>query len=105
MVRYVTQPFIFLSVQHNSNAPSGAVHRGQEGNQIDGRIARASYGVTNYVTWDSAEHSPEEAHWNSLEENWIVSDRMSWFIKKVRDPLELPMIQPTYGNFALKLTC
>ncbi|KAJ5339952.1 hypothetical protein N7452_006680 [Penicillium brevicompactum] len=73
----------------------GAVHRGQEGNQIDGRIARASYGVKFELSWDSAKHSPGEAHWDSLEEEWRVSDQMSWFIKKQQSlsesiPIKLP---------------
>ncbi|KAJ5325283.1 uncharacterized protein N7506_008385 [Penicillium brevicompactum] len=68
----------------------GAVHRGQEGNQVDGRIARASYGVKHEVTWDPLRYSKEEAHWSTLTEAWLVSNRMSWFINK-QQPLSESM--------------
>ncbi|KAJ5342784.1 hypothetical protein N7541_011908 [Penicillium brevicompactum] len=75
----------------------GAVHRGQEGNQIDGRIARASYGVKHNSTWDSAQHSGKDAFWCSLQEEWKVSDRMSWFIKKQQSLSEsIPIKVPFY---------
>lgn len=66
------------------NKPSGAVIRGQKGNQVESRIARRSYGFNVKVTFDPKKHRADETlHWCSYEEEWKLHDRMTWYILKV----------------------
>ncbi|KAJ5186887.1 hypothetical protein N7449_009881 [Penicillium cf. viridicatum] len=61
----------------------GAVIRGQEGNQVESRIARCSYGVSMRVPFDSTTHRADEnLMWCPYEEEWQVDNRMRWYILK-----------------------
>ena len=66
------------------NILRGAVIRGQEGNQVESRIARCSYGVDMRVHFDSKRHRADEnLVWCPYEEKWMVHNRMQWYILKV----------------------
>lgn len=70
-----------------SNRPSGAVIRGQEGNQVESRVSRCSYGVKIRVKFDSSKHRADEnLQWCPYEEQWYVHNRMQWYILKVSNP-------------------
>ncbi|CAG8890324.1 unnamed protein product [Penicillium egyptiacum] len=57
----------------------GAVIRGQEGNQVESRIARCSYGIMIRVTFDPKKHrANEDLKWCPYEEQWKLSGRMTW---------------------------
>ncbi|KAJ5977810.1 hypothetical protein N7501_001152 [Penicillium viridicatum] len=61
----------------------GAVIRGQEGNQVESRIARCSYGVSMRVPFNSKKHRADEnLVWCPYEEVWMVDNRMQWYILK-----------------------
>ncbi|KAL4747143.1 hypothetical protein BDW72DRAFT_209839 [Aspergillus terricola var. indicus] len=63
----------------------GAVHRGLEGNKVESRIARRHYGVNCCTPFWPCLHKDDDPHkkWNALEEIYIVSRQMVWYIKKV----------------------
>lgn len=58
----------------------GAVVRGQEGNQVDSRVARRNYGI---VYNSRCTESSSGAFWCPYEETWFQEDCMSWYITKV----------------------
>ncbi|KGO76318.1 Heat shock protein 70 family [Penicillium italicum] len=61
----------------------GAVIRGQEGNQIESRIARCSYGVHTSIKFDPEMHRADEyLRWCPYEEEWKLDNRMTWHILK-----------------------
>ncbi|CAI7572395.1 unnamed protein product [Penicillium palitans] len=63
---------------------SGAVIRGQEGNQVESRIARCNYGIHMKVPFDSKVHRADEnLVWCDYEEKWGVHNVMRWYIRKV----------------------
>lgn len=59
---------------------SGAVLRGQEGNQVDNRVARCNYGVEYRSRCEK--YSPD-AVWCPYEEIWSQRHCMEWYITKV----------------------
>ncbi|KAJ5877628.1 hypothetical protein N7455_001093 [Penicillium solitum] len=66
----------------------GAVIRGQEGNQVESRIARCNYGIDMRVTFDSKVHRADKRAdknliWCDYEEKWYVHKVMRWYIRKV----------------------
>ncbi|KAJ5207500.1 Heat shock protein 70 family [Penicillium cf. griseofulvum] len=66
----------------------GAVIRGQEGNQVDSRISRGSYGTEMQVEFDPKKHRADEnLTWCPYEERWNIRKRMKWYILK-NDHLE-----------------
>lgn len=65
---------------HSADETSGAVLRGQEGNQVDNRVARCSYGV-EYRS--RCVESSSNAEWCPYEERWFRAKRMQWYITKV----------------------
>ncbi|KAJ5143425.1 uncharacterized protein N7515_002212 [Penicillium bovifimosum] len=61
----------------------GAVIRGQEGNQVDSRIARCSYGIKTRIPYDCNKHTNNgTVAWCPFEEKWKRDGRMDWFIRK-----------------------
>ncbi|OQE42395.1 hypothetical protein PENCOP_c004G08335 [Penicillium coprophilum] len=73
-----------LKICYVPKRPRGAVIRGQEGNQVDSRIARYSYGVSMTVAFDPAIHRVDHnLKWCEYEEKWKLHDRMEWYIHKV----------------------
>ncbi|CAI7603384.1 unnamed protein product [Penicillium crustosum] len=72
-----------IQVMQPPNALRGAVIRGQEGNQVESRIARCSYGVDISVRFDTKVHRADEnLRWCPYEEEWRVDNRMTWYIRK-----------------------
>lgn len=68
-----------------ANDGSGAVYRGLEGNQVDNRKARCHYGIKCREHYNSKVHgSGQKTVWCEREQVWMVHDKMSWFINKVR---------------------
>ena len=67
-----------------ANRLSGAVIRGQEGNQVESRIARCNYGIHMKVPFDSKVHRADQnLVWCPYEEEWGVHNVMRWYIRKV----------------------
>jgi hypothetical protein len=66
------------------NRLRGAVIRGQEGNQVESRIARCNYGIELRIPFDSKKHrADEDLEWCPYEEKWKLNRRMRWYILKV----------------------
>ncbi|CAI7612588.1 unnamed protein product [Penicillium bialowiezense] len=57
----------------------GAVLRGQEGNQVDSRVARCNYGTTSCRRCTEASSG---AFWCPYEEKWFQEHCMRWYITK-----------------------
>ncbi|KAK4861131.1 hypothetical protein LT330_004047 [Penicillium expansum] len=77
--------------------PSGAVIRGQEGNQVESRVSRCSYGVKIRVKFDSSKHRADEnLQWCPYEEQWYVHNRMQWYILKGNSVAENEPIMMTF---------
>ncbi|KAJ5045253.1 hypothetical protein NUH16_002065 [Penicillium rubens] len=77
-----------IQIMHPPNAWSavvrGAVIRGQEGNQVESRIARCNYGIELRIPFDSKKHrADEDLEWCPYEEKWKLNRRMRWYILKV----------------------
>ncbi|KAI2741395.1 hypothetical protein DTO013E5_4559 [Penicillium roqueforti] len=61
----------------------GAVIRGQEGNQVETRIARCSYGISMKIKFNPEIHRADEnLMWCPYEEVSQVHKRMRWYILK-----------------------
>ncbi|CAG7943854.1 unnamed protein product [Penicillium salamii] len=56
---------------------------GQEGNQVDHRMARCNYGV-HYSKKVGDENPNGKHYWCPYEEAWFCDDLMKWYITKVR---------------------
>ncbi|KAJ5258405.1 hypothetical protein N7524_009961 [Penicillium chrysogenum] len=75
-----------IQIMHPPNA--GAVIRGQEGNQVESRIARCNYGIKLRIPFDSKKHrADEDLEWCPYEEEWKLNRRMEWYILKSYDCL------------------
>ncbi|KAJ5964982.1 uncharacterized protein N7479_004858 [Penicillium vulpinum] len=75
----------------------GAVIRGQEGNQVDSRIARNNYGITMRVPYDSTQHRADKnLHWCNYEEKWYMHKRMKWYILKGKPIAESEPIRMSF---------
>ncbi|KAJ5742565.1 actin-like ATPase domain-containing protein [Penicillium nucicola] len=62
---------------------SGAVLRGLEGNRVETRISRRWYGVSAYTMFDESHHAKRDKRWSEFEDDWVVDNKMTWYIKKV----------------------
>lgn len=51
--------------------------------QVTSTIARASYGVTYYTTFDSSKHLDHDKSWHKKECKWVANNQMKWFVKVV----------------------
>ncbi|KAJ6050332.1 hypothetical protein N7499_010276 [Penicillium canescens] len=61
----------------------GAVYRGREGNQVEGRISRCNYGTEIRVLFDPKIHGAEfTPRLCGIEEEWYMHGQMRWYIKK-----------------------
>ncbi|KAJ5542738.1 hypothetical protein N7461_008741 [Penicillium sp. DV-2018c] len=80
----------------------GAVIRGQEGNQVESRIARSSYGIKHWVMYDPNQHTYDEetVKWCPLAEKWHKHEKMSWHIRKGESIAET---KPIKMNFFYEL--
>ncbi|KAJ5365517.1 hypothetical protein N7517_008403 [Penicillium concentricum] len=75
----------------------GAVIRGQEGNQVERRIARCSYGINVSVKFDPKKHPADQnLEWCPYEEQWKARNRMTWYIRKGESLTESEPIRMTF---------
>ncbi|KAK4110219.1 actin-like ATPase domain-containing protein [Canariomyces notabilis] len=49
--------------------------------KVESRIARASYGLVQWVSWNPAVHNPVDKVWDEDEQAWKAKDQMGWLIK------------------------
>ncbi|CAG8191229.1 unnamed protein product [Penicillium olsonii] len=87
LFRCLKSTFDGIEVMQPKNAWSavvrGAVQRGQEGNQVDNRIARCSYGVEMIVEATLADRQKGvNIGWCPLDEYYYRSGVMQWYITK-----------------------
>ncbi|CAG8300912.1 unnamed protein product [Penicillium salamii] len=67
----------------SANGNSGAVHCGQEENQVDHRMARCNYGVKHSRKVGDNKNNTNIS-WCPYEEAWYHDGLMKWYITKVR---------------------
>ncbi|RAL05412.1 Hsp70 family protein [Aspergillus ibericus CBS 121593] len=77
---------------------SGAVYRGLDGNQVESRIARRSYGIKYNTHYIEGKHSPETMTWDNHLERYAATGQMEWYIKKFskiseNDPIRVPFFR------------
>ncbi|PKY05178.1 actin-like ATPase domain-containing protein [Aspergillus campestris IBT 28561] len=60
----------------------GAVSHGIGSNPVSERIARRHYGIRVSIHYDPSRHHESTRYWDSLREEWMVTDAMAWYIKK-----------------------
>ncbi|CAG8290055.1 unnamed protein product [Penicillium salamii] len=82
VVRYGLHIIYFNRPSANGN--SGAVNCGQEGNQVDNRMARCNYGINHSHTLGCHKPKTGPSRWCPYEETWKRDDYMNWYITKVR---------------------
>ncbi|CAG7988223.1 unnamed protein product [Penicillium salamii] len=82
VVRYDLHIIYFNMPSANGN--SGAVNCGQEGNQVDNRMARCNYGIKYSQTVGCHKPKTGPSSWCAYEETWKRDDCMKWYITKVR---------------------
>lgn len=72
----------------NDHSLSGAVFRGFAGNNVQVRKARCHYGTHHSDRYNHKIHSPKDPkiYWCKYREEWMISDRMTWYIHIVRRP-------------------
>ncbi|KZN90257.1 Heat shock 70 kDa protein [Penicillium chrysogenum] len=90
-----------IQIMHPPNAWSavvrGAVIRGQEGNQVESRIARCNYGIELRIPFDSKKHrADEDLEWCPYEEKWKLNRRMRWYILKGKSVSESEPIRMSF---------
>lgn len=67
---------------------SGAIVQGllggaKENSPRKPRIAERHYGIMHQTTFDPKIHREEDKFWNYLEEEYVASNQMKWYIRKV----------------------
>ncbi|KAI5787710.1 hypothetical protein DFH27DRAFT_486901 [Peziza echinospora] len=63
----------------------GAIIRGLQGDGIAAvqtRLSRRYYGVVHDASFDPNKHRPEEKKWHELRCEWVVRNRMQWYIRR-----------------------
>ena len=75
--------FTLGKILNHSNRHRGAVYRGLEGNQVENRKARCHYGVRHASVFHPIRHHGQKPYWCKYHEKSMVSDQMTWYIKKV----------------------
>ena len=62
----------------------GAIIRGLQGDvaAVQSRLSRRYYGVVHDSSFDSTKHRPEEKRWHELRCEWVVRNRMQWYIRR-----------------------
>lgn len=59
---------------------------------METRISRRWYGVSASTEFDESHHAKRDKRWSGLEEYWVVDDKMTWYIEKVRQ-LEIVFVE------------
>ncbi|OQE25757.1 hypothetical protein PENFLA_c008G01281 [Penicillium flavigenum] len=63
----------------------GTVIRGQEGNQVESRVARCNYGVQMRVTFDpKKDRADEHLVWCPYEEEWKLERRVTAYLRDLK---------------------
>ncbi|RAH80826.1 actin-like ATPase domain-containing protein [Aspergillus japonicus CBS 114.51] len=75
-------PNAWAAVVSNLMSGSGAVSRGLEGNRVEARVSRRSYGVSANKKFDQSRHAKHAKYWSHTEQEWFARDNMTWYIKK-----------------------
>lgn len=63
----------------------GAIIRGLQGDiaAVQSRLSRRYYGVVHDSSFDPEKHSESEKKWHELRCEWVVRNRMQWYIRRV----------------------
>ncbi|PYI00230.1 actin-like ATPase domain-containing protein [Aspergillus sclerotiicarbonarius CBS 121057] len=77
---------------------AGAVYRGLDGNQVESRIARRNYGITCNAPYIEGVHSPNDKCWDDLQERYLATDQMEWYIKKFSNLSENQPIRMSFSR-------
>ena len=70
----------------------GAVLRGLAGDvaAVQTRLSRRHYGVIHDARFDPAKHDQNEKRWHELRCEWVVRNRVQWYICRVLSLASLP---------------
>lgn len=62
----------------------GAIIRGLQGEvaAVQSRLSRRYYGVVHDSSFDPTKHSEDEKKWHELRCEWVVRNRMQWYIRR-----------------------
>ncbi|KAI5791964.1 hypothetical protein EDC01DRAFT_788326 [Geopyxis carbonaria] len=60
----------------------GAIIRGLAGPVIQTRLSRRHYGVVHDARYDAAKHAEAERVWHELRCEWVVRNRVQWYIRR-----------------------
>ena len=62
----------------------GAILRGLQGNiaAVQSRLSRHFYGVVHDSAFDPTKHREDERKWHELRCEWVVRNRMQWYIRR-----------------------
>jgi len=61
----------------------GAIIRGLQGDTIKARLSRRYYGVVHDAKYDPQMHEESEKQWHPLRCEWVVRNRIQWYIRRV----------------------
>ena len=61
----------------------GAIIRGLQGDTIATRLSRRFYGVVHDARYDPLKHGEMEKRWHDIRCEWIVRNRIQWYIRRV----------------------
>jgi len=62
----------------------GAIIRGLQGDvaAVQSRLSRRYYGVVHDSSFDPSKHREDEKKWHDLRCEWVVRNRMQWYIRR-----------------------
>lgn len=63
----------------------GAIIRGLQGDiaAVQSRLSRRFYGVVHDSKFDESKHDEAEKKWHDLRCEWVVRNRIQWYIRRV----------------------
>lgn len=63
----------------------GAIIRGLQGDiaAVQSRLSRRFYGVVHDSKFDESKHEEAEKKWHELRCEWVVRNRIQWYIRRV----------------------
>lgn len=77
----------------------GAIIRGLQGDiaAVQSRLSRRFYGVVHDSKFDETKHDENEKKWHDLRCEWVVRNRIQWYIRRV-------CINSYLSNYTKRLT-
>lgn len=77
----------------NSAVVRGAIIRGLQGDiaAVQSRLSRRYYGVVHDSKFDETKHDESEKKWHDLRCEWVVRNRIQWYIRRVCSYLPPPL--------------